>query len=164
MKRFYLLLALSLAAALGFLSGGNPGALLIAGLGAGLLGVAISRRSDFIAAIGFILLVLAAALQTGRGGEAVLSLSSVCASLAAWDVSSTVLLLHRAGVPADSRLAQRRLLRLGIVLACGWILGGLALLLKLNLSFGLLLSLALFVVLSLSISMMYLRRRDQSTR
>ncbi len=160
MKHLYLLLALSLAVALAFLLGGELLFLLIAALGAALLVVALLRQNEFAAALGFILLVLSAALHVWKGGQAVLSLSSVCASLSAWDVTSYILLLRRVGVPANSRLSQRRLLRLGAVLACGWGLGGLALLLKLSLGFGLLLGLALFVVLSLSISMMYLRRGD----
>jgi hypothetical protein len=162
-KLLYLLLALSLTTAVGFLAVGFAEYTLLAGLGAVLLVIALFRRLEYMAAGGFILLVVAAGLHAWKEAQALLSLSSLCASLAAWDLASYVLLMHATGIPPDTRLIRRRMLRLGSVLVSGWGLGVLALRLELGLSFGWILLLALFVVLSLSISMMYLRQRDERT-
>ena len=168
MKSLYLLLALALSAAFGFLAAASlpfvaatslP-TLFLAALSAALLVIALWKQLDLLAALGFILLVAAAGLVAWRESQPLFSLSSVCASLVAWDLVSYGLLLRFTATQLDSRLFKRRLLRLGIVLICGWGLGALALRLKLELSFGLLLLLAFLVVLSLSLSMMYLRRRD----
>ncbi len=161
MKLLYLLMALSLASATGFLAIGLPEYALIAGLGAVLLIIAQWKHNEDMAAGGFVLMVVASGLDVWKGGPALLALSSVCASLAAWDLASYVLLLHSIGVPPDPRLVRRRMLRLSIVLISGWGLGALASGLELSLRFGWLLLLALFVVLSLSISMIYLRQRDE---
>lgn len=163
MKLIYLLLVFSLISAVGFLAVGLTEYTLLAGLGAVILVIALFRRHEYLTAGGFILLVVAAALHAWKQGPALLSLSSLCASLAAWDLASYALLVRTIGVAPDTRLVRRRLLRLGVVLLCGWGLGGLASGVELGLSFGLMLILALFVVLSLSISMMYLRQRDERT-
>ena len=172
MKPLYLLLALSLAAALGFLGAaslpfvaatGLPH-LSIAALGAALLIIALRKQLDFLAAPGFILLIASAWLIAWRGSQPLFSLSSVCASLVVWDLVSYGLLLRYTAEPLDRRLFRRKLLRLGVVLVLGWGFGALALLVKLQLSFGLLLLLAFVVVLSLSLSMMYLRRRGEAHR
>jgi len=160
-KPLYLLLALSLTTAVCFLAVEFPEYALIGGLGAVLLGIALWRRHEDMASGGFVLMVVAAGLHAWKDGPALLSLSSVCASLAAWDLASYVLLLRSIGVPPDPRLVRRRMLRLGSVLTLGWGLGALASGLELGLRFGWLLLLALFVVLSLSISMLYLRQRDE---
>jgi len=160
-KVLYLLLALSFTCAAGVLTVGFPEFALIAGLGDVLLIIALWKRNDDMAAGGFVLMVIAAGLYVWKGGPALLALSSLCASLTAWDLASYVLLLRSIGVPSDPHLVRRRMLRLGFVLISGWALGALALSLELGLRFGWLLLLALFVVLSLSISMIYLRQRDE---
>lgn len=168
MKSLYRLLALSLSAALGFLvaaslpfvAATSLPSLFLAAIGASLLVIALWKQLDLLAALGFVLLTAAAGLAAWRGSQPLLCLSSGCASLAAWDLVSFGLLLRLTATPPDSRLFKRRLLRLGIVLLCGWGFGALALQLKLHLGFGALLLLAFLVVLSLSLSMMYLRRRD----
>ena len=172
MKTLYLLLALSLSAALGFLvaaslpfvaASGLP-LMVIAALGAALLMLALCKQFNFLAAPGFMLLIAAAGLVAWRGSQPLFSLSSICASLVAWDLVSYGLLLRYTAEPLNRRLFRRKLLRLGVVLVVGWGLGALALLLKLQLGFGLLLLLAFLVVLSLALSMMYLRRRDEDGR
>lgn len=161
MKVLYLMLALAMTSAAGVLAVGFPEYALIAGLGAVLLIIALWKHTDDMASGGFVLMVVAAGLHAWKGGPALLSLSSVCASLATWDLASYVLLLRSIGVSSEPRLVRGRMLRLVIVLISGWGLGALASGLELGLRFGWLLLLALFVVLSLSISMIYLRQRDE---
>ena len=166
MKSPYLLLAVCLAAATGFLIATDPLSLALAGLGAAVLLIAVWQKHNLLASLGFMMLVFAASLQAWEGSEsqARLALSSLCASLAAWDIASYAALLRRLAVPLDPRSLRRRLLRLGFVILCGWVLGALALFFELTLRFELLLALLLFVVLSLSVSMMYSRQRDGTPR
>lgn len=162
MKRLYLLVIVCLAAALGLLGFGELVFLLPGGVGVGLFLYGLRRRNELLVQAGFAALVVAAAFSAWGEGQALALLTSLCASLAAWDLASYILLVRYVGGQPEGRLTRRRLVRLGTALAAGWGLGAVALAFKLDLSFGWLLLLGVCVVLGLALSMLYLRRHDEN--
>jgi hypothetical protein len=163
MKRLTWLVAICLAAAWGLLWFGDLIFLIPGAVGVGLFALGLRRRLVLLVQAGFLVLVLTAAFSTWNQGRELALLTSVCASLAAWDLSSYLLMLRFVGDVPEGKLTRRRLLRLGGILLGGWGLGAAALASRLELGFGAILLLGLCVVVGVAVSIMILRRHDENS-
>lgn len=163
MKRLTWLVGICLAAAWGLLGFGEPLFLIPGAVGVGLFILGLHRRQELLVQAGFVVLVLTAAVSTLNQGRELALLTSVCASLAAWDVSSYLLMLRFVGDVPEENLTRKRLLRLAGILLGGWGLGFAALASRLELGFSAILLLGLCVVLGLALSIMVLRRHDENS-
>lgn len=162
MKRLYLLVGVCLAAAWGLLWYGEQVFLLPGAVGVALFLFGLRRQNEILVQAGFVALVLAAAFSAWGEGQPLALLTSLCASLAAWDLATYILLLRFVGRSPEAGFTRRRMLRLGVAILGGWGLGAVALAIRLELGFGILLVLGVCVVLGLSLSMLYLRRQDEN--
>ena len=104
-----------------------------------------------------------ATLYTSRLIKATALLPDTKALLAAWDLSSFLLMLRFVGDVPEGNLTRKRLLRLAGILLGGWGLGFAALASRLELGFSAILLLGLCVVLGLALSIMVLRRHDENS-
>jgi hypothetical protein len=86
-------------------------------------------------------------------------LAAVAGALAAWDLDGMLQRIRQVGAPhAASGLVQRHLVRLGAVSALGLLLGAAALLVTIQLSFGLAIVLVVITIIALAWWLGYLRR------
>lgn len=152
--------------ALGYGLGGFwiPAILMLAMGSLWLLGRRTSCR--WSASVMLILLVIAAAIGLRMDLEPALMLFGVVAALSAWDLDHFARRLTEAGrVEQEQALTRHHLRRLLIVDAVGLLLGAVALLIRVDLSFGVVLLLALLALLGLSRAISFLgRESDQSHR
>jgi hypothetical protein len=134
-------------------------ALLCALVGAGWLAAARGRLGWGMSA-GFLLLVGLCAFGALSRVPPGWGLVGVVAALAAWDLSAFAGRLARAGHVVDEpALWRAHLRRLGPLLGAGLALGTVALLLRLNLSFGWALLLGIVAVVALSRAVASLREQ-----
>jgi hypothetical protein len=113
--------------------------------------IAEQRDWPWLTSWGFAAFAGAAAFGVWQGGAAGWLLVSLVAALAAWDLAFFTRRLRQAGQTApEPALSQAHLGRLAVVAASGLLLGGLALGLRFQLSFGWAIFLGLLAVIGLS--------------
>jgi len=103
------------------------------------------------ATVGLLCCIAGAVLGFWLGLPGGLLLFSAAAALMAWDLHDFVRRLRDVEAAADAQTLQRfHLTRLGIVSGVGLLLGALALVIRVNLGFGVIFALGLVAVLGLS--------------
>ena len=89
-------------------------------------------------------------------------ISALVAALIAWDLDHFANILDDAAAIRDeANLKRRHLLRLGIVSGLGWLLGIVALNVRITFGFSLTLLLGLLLIVSLAGAIRYIRREQE---
>ena len=124
--------------------------------------VAMQRGWKWVNPLALVVFIITAGYGVWKGITPGLMLILVIAALSAWDLESLAERLKRVKpVAVEPGIEQRHLARLLRVDAAGLVLGGLALVMRINLSFALILLLGVVVAYGLSQLILYLRRSNR---